>query len=130
MSAPNSERKGAVSLPTDPIDDNHTVTSIDMILKGKLFPAEFKDIQEVVLDDEYLKTAAKLIRNVKENLKAKNKANIKEEQAYIAQNYSLDLNGIQKLAKDLWVSDQEEKRRAKFVKFNGIAKNTNYAAAL
>lgn len=121
------KKKSSVALPVDNIAENYSGVTWDAIYKGKLFPEEYKDLQAVVLDDKYVKVAAKIIRNVKEKVDLDDPTKpLNPRESYIAGAYSLDAKGVSELAKDLYNFEQEDKRRKKFETFMKIKPDADY----
>lgn len=111
-------RKSAPALPSDPSAEVGG-RPLSEIIQSKFLPAEYADISELIMDDEWLLRSAKQMADLHNKLKITD-STYDNYEMFIVANYS-PLNSeasIRKLAHDLQEWYENEKRQMYFKKAN------------
>lgn len=110
------QRVGPMSMPGNGLDANaQTLMNVELSKMTKLMDAgKHGDLINIMDQVTETDEAAKIINEVIQVRKTSEEASLNPRQVYILQNYSLDFNGVQALAKDLAAYKLEQKRKKYF----------------
>jgi hypothetical protein len=103
----------AITLPVDSGEENlqGRPPSSNALFKAKLYPDDYQDLKEIVLNNKYIKIASAMLNSLKD---ADEGTVLNKYQRYVLAEYEISEEGVYALAEDLQKYDATKKRQDAF----------------